>query len=100
MPVYICIDQFSSVSQLVLQGGKEERRDKENYNMTPDSSEAEAGLFFFSSLLLYHSRYIHRIWSVLSHKQSCQGTKEAIIKVIKQVNKQYPMVTMSRGLSG
>ena len=55
MPVYICIDQSSSVSQLVFQGGKEERRekDKQNYNMTPASAEAEAGLFFFFPVCFY-----------------------------------------------
>ena len=47
--------------------------------MTSFSAEAEVGLFF-SSLPLCHSRYI-KIWSVLRHKQSSQGTNKSINKI-------------------
>ena len=42
--------------------------------MTPANAEAEAGLFF-SSMLLYHFKYMQRIRSVLG-----QGTNKAINK--------------------
>ena len=37
----------------------EKKTIRQHYNMTPASAEAEAGLFF-SSLLLYHSKYIQK----------------------------------------
>jgi hypothetical protein len=38
----------------------EKKRTIRHYNMTPASSEAEVGLFFYS-LLLYHSKNVQRI---------------------------------------
>jgi hypothetical protein len=54
--------------------------------MAPASAEAEVGLFF-SSLLLYPSRYVQRIWSVLGQvtnkaaNKNSQGTDKALNKV-------------------
>ena len=71
-PSYMCSrdkgllgDQASSVTQLDLKEGSKDWKEKkkqqqtirQNYNMTPASAETESALFF-SSLLLYHSRYI------------------------------------------
>lgn len=50
-----------------------------HYNMNPPGPGV--GLFFLS-LLLYCSRNIRRIWSVLRHKQSSQGTEKASAKVL------------------
>jgi hypothetical protein len=69
----------SQLSQLGPEGGSEDWKEKDirqHYNMTPASAEAEVGLSI-SSLLLYHSRYIQRMWSVLRHKQSSQETNKA-----------------------
>jgi hypothetical protein len=56
---------------------KKKKMIRQHCSMTPASSEAEAGLFFFPSLLLYHySKYMQRIRSVLGH-----GTNNAINKV-------------------
>jgi hypothetical protein len=54
-------------------GGIEKKKAiRQHYNMIPASAESEEGLFF-SSPLLYHSRYIQSIRSVLG-----QGTNKAI----------------------
>ena len=49
--------------------------------MTPASTEAEAALFF-PSLLLYHSRYMQRIGSVLRSKT--KESREVVNKEITQ----------------
>jgi hypothetical protein len=64
--------------------GELKRTIGQHYNRTPASAsadaEAETGLFF-SSLLLYHSRCMQRIGSVLDQRQSSQGTNKAWTKV-------------------
>jgi len=61
--------------------------------MTPASAEAEVD--FFSSLLLYHFKYMQRIRSVLGHgtdkaiNTNSQGPSKAINKI--------PLNTISRG---
>ena len=57
--------------------------------MAPASSEAKADLFF-SSLLLYQSKYMQRIKSVLG-----QGTNKAINNV---PSKGSPMEMLVKGL--
>ena len=47
------------------------KRIRQHHSMTPACFEADTGLFF-SSLLLYHSKYMQRIRSVLG-----QGTNKA-----------------------
>ena len=70
---------IQSVNRLWREGVRIEKKKtlKQHYNMAPASTGAKAGLFF-SSLLLYHSRYMQIIWSVLRCKQSSQGTKKGI----------------------
>jgi len=60
-----------SVDRLSREGIRIEKKKKtirQNYSMIPASAEAEAALIFFS-LLLYESRYIQRIKSILRSKQ-------------------------------
>jgi hypothetical protein len=45
----------------------EKEKVRQNYNMTPVRTEAEAALFV-PSLLLYHSKNIQNTWSVLRSK--------------------------------
>jgi len=78
-----------SVNGVSREGVRIEKKKTIRQHMTLASSEADLG-FIFSSLLLYHLRYIQRIWPILRHKQSSQGTNKAIIKVIKQGNKKIP----------
>jgi hypothetical protein len=80
-------NQASSVIQQHVKGGNEDckRRKiiRQNYNMTPSSTEAGAALFF-PSLLLYHSRYIQNTWSVLRSKT--KYSSEVVNKEITQDN--------------
>ena len=65
-----------SVNRISREGARIEKKTiRQHYDMTPDSAEAEAGLFF-SSLLLYHFKYMPIIWSVLG-----QGIHKLISKV-------------------
>lgn len=54
-----------SVNSVLREGKDTEKTIKQHYNMTP--AITKAGLFI-SSLLLYHSRYMQRIRSVLGQK--------------------------------
>ena len=64
-------DQASSVNRFSREGARIEKKKaiRQHCNMTPATSEAE-GRFIFSSLPLYHSKDIKRIWPILRHKQS------------------------------
>jgi hypothetical protein len=76
--------QASSVSQTVSREGRRIEKKKtirQHYNVTPASTEAETCLFF-SSLLLYNSKYMQRIRSVHS-----QGTNKAINQNNQGTNK-------------
>ena len=80
----ICtLDQASSVSQQGQEGGSGlKRKGQVDTVITWLQSVLKLKcVYFFSSLLLYHSRYIQRIWSVLRHKQSSQGTNKSINKI-------------------
>ena len=66
------VNQSFSMEEVRIENTKANRQ---NYNITPASAEAEAGVFF-SSLILYYSKYLQIIRSVLG-----QGTNKAINKV-------------------
>ena len=65
---------------------EQKKKIRQCYNVTPATAETEAGLFF-SSLLLYHSKYMQRIRSVLGQRtervinKNNQETNKAINKV-------------------
>ena len=77
-----------SVNRVLREGVriKKEKTVRRHYNMTPASAEAGLLLFVcllvvclfacFFSLLLYHSRYMQRIGSVLGLRQSSQETSK------------------------
>lgn len=59
-----------SVNRVSGKGGRmKEKNIRQHYSMTPASTEASS---FFPKLILYHSKYMQRIGSVLD-----QGTSKA-----------------------
>ena len=99
LPVFV--DSWpSQLSRSTWSRGREwglnkEKTIRQHYNMTPASAEAEVGLFF-PSQLLYHSRYLQRIGSVLRSKT--KWSNKAKNKEITPGSNQTKLSTKSPSL--